>query len=364
MADKLKLNRPHITPVAPQARARHTIKDIADMAGVSRTTVSLAMNGSPKINRKTRENVLRLIAEVGYRPNQTARNLVRRSTGTILVILPSIDHVFSDVYFAECLSGIVEETTRRGFHMMVDLATPDFKQELKALTLFHQGTVDGILCAGNLTTDRYLKDLAKAGCPLVLVNSSLPGVSRVIGANTRGAMRAVQHFYSLGHRRIGHIRGPQFVTTAIDRTAGYLKALEVLGLEQDEKLIAQGYFDEGSGYAAMNWLLDQPNPPTAVFTTNDIMAIGAIRSINERGLRVPDDVALFGGDDIQMAHLANPPLSTLRQPMDAIGQAACQQMFLQIEGKPHRKSSEIELEIIIRESCGGAACRSSAFTNN
>lgn len=340
-----------VIPALP-ARARHTIKDIAQMAGVSRATVSLAMNGSPRINKKTRDKILNLIAEVGYRPNQTARNLVRRSTGTILVILPSIDHVFSDAYFAECLSGIVDVTTRRDFHMMVDLATPEFKQEMKALQLFHQGTVDGILCAGNLTTDMYLREIARAGCPIVLVNSSMAGVSRVIGANDRGAMAAVEHFHALGHRRIGHIRGPQFVTTAIDRTTGYLKALEKLGLDRDNDLIAEGFFDERSGYEAMRWLLTRADPPTAVFTTNDVMAIGAMRAIKEAGATVPDDIALFGGDDIQMAHLVTPPLSTLRQSMDVIGQTACEQLFLQIEDKPHRKAIEIDVELVIRESCG------------
>lgn len=333
-------------------RGRYTIRDIAEMAGVSRATVSLAMNNSPKVNAKTKEQILALIEEVGYRPNQTARNLVAQRSGTILVILPKIEHVFADVYFAECLSGIVEVTTQKQYHMMVDLATPEFKADRKAEMLFRQGTIDGVLCAGNLMNDKYLVDLAQSGCPLVLVNSSLPNVSRVIGNNTTVAQRAVEHLYSLGHRRIGHIRAPQSVTTAHDRTTGYMNALEALGLEPDPNLIADGYFDENSGCEAMRWLLARPNPPTAVFITNDVMAIGAMRAIRGAGMKVPDDIAIFGGDDIPMARCVQPPLSTIRQGMEAMGMAACEQLFLQMDGKAHKKSILMPLELVIRESCG------------
>lgn len=336
-------------------RGRYTIRDIAQMAGVSRATVSLALNNSPKINSRTKELVLKIIREVGYHPSKTARNLVKRTTGSILVVLPRIEHVFSDVYFSECLSGIIEVTTQRQYHLMVDLATPEFKSEHRALTLFREGTIDGVLCAGNLTSDLYLVELAQAGCPVVLVNSSLPGVPGVLANNVEAARQATEHLFMLGHRRIGHIRAPQSVTTALDRTTGYLQALDQLGLRRDDELIAEGYFDESSGYAATRWLMSRSQPPTAIFTTNDVMAVGALKALTEMGMRVPDDVALFGGDDIHLARLLQPALSTMRQPMDAIGQRACEHLFRQIDGTASEgMPDQVELELVIRESCGNS----------
>jgi DNA-binding LacI/PurR family transcriptional regulator len=338
-----------------QPPKRHTIRDIAAMAGVSRSTVSLALNDSPKINAQTKAQILELIERVGYRPSQTARNLVRQSSGVICVILPQIDHVFSDYYFSESLSGIVEITTQSGFHLMVEVATDDFKRDKKALKLYRQRAMDGVLCVGNLTTDTYLIELAEAGCPVVLVNSSLPGVGQVIGANVQAAERAVKHLYDLGHRVIGHIRGSEFVTTALHRTEGYLRALDSLGLERSDDLMAQGYFDQRSGHDAMKWLLTRPQRPTAVFATNDMMAIGAMQAIREAAMRVPEDVALFGGDDILLARYVTPKLSTMRQPMYSIGQAACEQLFKRLQGEPADDSVEIDLRLVIRESCGAAA---------
>ncbi len=336
----------------PAPRASLTIKDIAEMAGVSRATVSLAMNGNPKVNSKTREDILRLIEEVGYRPNQAARNLVNRKSGTILVILPKIDHVFSDVYFSECLSGIIEVTTQKSYHMMVDLATPDFKTECKALKLFQQGTVDGVVCVGNLNSDTYLIELFKAGCPLVLVNSSIGSLPRVIGDNVRAAEEAVTHLVELGHERIGHIRGPQSVSTALDRTTGYFSALKAAKIQPENQMIAEGYFDEASGYEATRWLLRTSKPPTALFTTNDAMAAGAVRALRQEGLSSPRDLALFGGDDIYLARVLQPTLSTICQSMDQMGLVACEQLFLQMEKKPYNPDVQVKLKLAIRESCG------------
>jgi LacI family transcriptional regulator len=333
-------------------KARHTIRDIAAMAGVSRSTVSLALNDSPKINAATKAHILELIEKVGYRPNQMARNLVRQSSGMVCVILPKIDHVVADTYFAESLSGILEVITARGHHMMVEMATDTFKEEGRAGKLFRQGAMDGVLCVGSLTTDTYLVDLAEAGCPVVLVNSSLPGVPQVIGDNREAARQAVAHLHALGHRRIALIKGSEFVTTAIHRTEGYLKGIAELGLENTADLVAEGFFDQKSGYLAMRWLLSRPKRPTAVFTTNDMMAIGALDALREAKLRCPQDVALFGGDDIDLARYTTPRLSTLTQNMFAIGQAACEKLFRRIAGEEVDELTEVPLQLVIRESCG------------
>ncbi len=335
-------------------KARYTIRDIAAMAGVSRSTVSLALNDSPKINSATKAHIMELIERVGYRPNQTARNLVRQSSGIVCVILPKIEHVVSDTYFSESLSGILEVVTARNYHMMVEMATDVFKAERRANKLYRQGTLDGVLCVGSLTTDSYLAELAEAGCPVVLVNSSLPGVPDVVAANREAAAAAVRHLHRLGHRRIAHIKGSEFVTTAIHRTQGYFDAVRELGLPASPELVAEGYFDQRSGYLAMKWLLSHPGRPTAVFTTNDTMAIGAMEALAEEGLGCPRDVALFGGDDIDLARYVSPKLSTMRQGMFAIGQAACEKLFQRMAGEDVGATEQIPVDLVIRESCGAA----------
>lgn len=333
-------------------KKRYTIRDIAQMAGVSRSTVSLALNDSPKINPKTKAKVMEIIERVGYRPSAIARSLVRQRAGVICVILPQIGHVVSDFYFSESLSGILDVVTAYGYHLVVEMATPEFKSGRKALALYRQRVMDAVLCVGNLTTDTYLIELAEAGCPVMLVNSVLGNLPAVIGANRQAAYRAVEHLAQHGHKRIGHIRGSEFVTTAIHRTEGYLQAIKDLGLEMSDELLAQGYFDRESGYMATKWLLSHPRRPTAIYSVNDMMAIGAMDAIQEAGLRIPEDIALFGGDDILLAQYVTPKLSTIRQNMYLIGQLACERMFQILEAGAGASLEEVELELVIRESCG------------
>ncbi|MGB9692727.1 MAG: LacI family DNA-binding transcriptional regulator [Candidatus Sumerlaeaceae bacterium] len=335
-----------------EEKKRYTIRDIAEMAGVSRSTVSLALNDSDKINEKTKARVLEIVERVGYRPSAIARSLVRQKAGVICVVLPQIGHVVSDFYFSESLSGILDVVTAHGYHLVVEMATPEFKTDKKALALFRQRVMDGVLCVGNLTTDTYLLELADAGCPVVLVNSMLGQLPAVIGANRQGAYKAVEHLAKLGHQRIGHIRGSEFVTTAIHRTEGYMAAVRELGLEQSDDLLAQGYFDRESGYMATKWLLSRARRPTAIYSVNDMMAIGAMEAIREAGLCIPDDIALFGGDDIVLAQYVSPKLSTIRQNMYLIGQIACERLFELLEHKRTEVYEEVELELVIRESCG------------
>ncbi len=334
-----------------KGKKRYTIRDIAQMAGVSRSTVSLALNDSPKINAQTKAKVMEIIERVGYRPSAIARSLVRQRAGVICVILPQIGHVVSDFYFSESLSGILDVVTSHGYHLVVEMATPEFKTDRKALALYRQRVMDGVLCVGNLTTDTYLEELAQAGCPVVLVNSLLGNLPAVIGANIQAAYQAVKHLAQLGHKRIGHIRGSEFVTTAIHRTEGYRRAVKDLGLDDSEELLAQGYFDRTSGYMATKWLLSHEERPTAIYSVNDMMAIGAMDAIREAGLEIPRDIALFGGDDILLAQYVKPTLSTIRQNMYLIGQLACEKLFCLIEKKEWEGPDEVELELVIRESC-------------
>ncbi len=300
---------------------------------MSRSTVSLALNDSDKITAKTKERVLEIVRKVGYHPSAIARSLVRQKAGVVCVILPQIDHVVSDFYFSESLSGILEVVTRKGYHLMVEMATPEFKEQRKALSLYRQRAMDGVLCVGNLTTDTYLSDLAEAGCPVVLVNSSLPNLHQVLGANREAAYRAVAHLHSLGHTRIGHIRGSEFVTTAIHRTEGYLRAVRELGLEESDELLAQGYFDQRSGYLATEAAAKPQAAPHGYLQRERHDGDRRDAGDSRGGAAYPAGYRALGGDDILLAQYVTPKLSTIRQSMYSIGQLACEQLFRILEEK-------------------------------
>lgn len=345
------------TDSAPVAgpRGRLTIRDIAEMTGLSRSTVSLALNGSMKLRPETKEAVRAVVERTGYRPNPSARALASRRSDTVMVLVPRLAHVFSDFYFSEALSGIMDELASADLHMLVEATTPVVKAEGRALGLYRQHAVDGALAVGNLTTDTYLQDLTEAGCPVVLVNSHLPGVPRMLAANEQGAFDAVRHLHGLGHRRVAFIRGPDSVTTAVQRTAGYFRAVRELGLDDSADLVALGYFDESSGHAATRWLLSRPGPPpTAIFTTNDLMALGALEALAEAGLDVPGDVSVFGGDDNPLARYARPQLTTLRQDMYGLGKAACRMLLNTLRDDPAEEVATFPVELVHRASCGPA----------
>jgi DNA-binding LacI/PurR family transcriptional regulator len=334
-------------------RSSYTIRDIARMAGVSRSTVSLALNDSPRINDDTKKRVLALIQEVGYRPNHAARNLASRTSKTILVILPEVDQAFSDGYFSESLSGILDAGAFHEYHLMVQAATEAFKRENRPLKLFRQHTIDAVLCLGNVDGDTYLQEVANAGCPLMLVNSQMGELPAVTGAVEEIAFKAIEHLHSLGHTRIAHITGNHQLWASAQRTAGYKRAINELGLDSQSSLVARGNCSVNAGFEAMKQLLALDKIPTAVFCANDMNAVGAVQAIQQAGLTVPHGIAVFGGDDAHPARYVSPQLSTIQPAMYSIGETACESLVRFLEGtSPELASSQLPLTLSIRQSCG------------
>lgn len=348
------------------------------MAGVSRSTVSLAINDSPKVSEETKRRIMEICEAVDYQPNVMARGLVAKISRVISIVIPEISNVFSDYYFAETINGVLDAATRRGYHLLMETASQPFREEKTALRLFRAKRMDGALFVGALTTDHYIMELAERGCPVVLVNSTLPGVPTVIADNVAGTISAVEHLARLGHRRVGFIKGLDVVTTGVDRTEGFYRARERFHLDGDAELVAYGNFSQESGYDAMKQLLALERRPTAVFTTNDMMAVGAYRALKEAKLRVPEDIAIVGGDDIALARFLTPELTTIRQNMFLIGALASDALIDTVEERAGLKSSNaqrdgngdaalpvtvkrepgpagrivVPTELIIRESCG------------
>lgn len=338
-------------------RPRPTSSDVARLAGVSRTTVSLVLNDVPdvKISPETRQRVLDAARQLNYYPDVSARRLVSGKTHTIaLVWHRGPDATYRDAFLPGLLQGITRAARYYDYHLLfrpIELDDPD--DAYVELARGHH--TDGLVLSGPRSDDPHLLDLYQDGFPLVL-HGQLPGtdIPSVDVDNVRGAIQAVRHLLALGHRRIGLItNAPLAYTSSRQRLDGYRQALEDAGLTYDPDLVRFGNFDEESGRKAMASLLDLPSPPTAVFIASDMVAIGALRAIWDRRLRVPQDVAVVGFDDIAAARFISPPLTTIRVPAFGLGWAAGELLVRIIEQDPPEQTQVLlETELIVRQSCG------------
>ncbi len=331
-----------------------TIRDIARLSGVSRSTVSLVLNHSPRISDVTKRRVWDVIEREGYEPNAMARGLARRRSDMVAVVVPVTgSHVLSDFYFSEAISGIGDALAARGLHLVIEVATPEWVRTMAGLRLFRERQIDGMLVVGTLTSDTFVEKLVKSGHPVALVNSVLPGAAGVVAENVSGAKAMVRHLVSLGHERIGYIGGLDSTTVGLERTAGYRAAMAEAGLPVRDGYVVYGNFSEESGAEAMRQMLALRPRPTAVFAANDMMALGALRVARESGLDVPRDIALAGADDIALSSYVTPPLTTIRQPMYDIGRQATDTLLSLLAGDEGEPAvTRIETQIVVRESCG------------
>jgi len=336
---------------------RPTSRDVARLAGVSRTTVSLVLNNVPgvKISPETRQRVLDAARQLNYYPDVSARRLVSGRTRTIaLVWHPGPDATYRDAFLPGLLQGITRAARHYGYHVLFRPIEPDEPDDAY-VELARGRHIDGLILSGPRSDDAHLLELYHDGFPLVL-HGRLPGsdIPSVDVDNVRGAMTAVGHLLALGHRRIGMItNAPPAYTSSRQRLEGYRHALERVGLAYDEGLVRYGNFDEESGQGAMESLLNLPRPPTAVFAASDMVAIGAMKAIRDRGLRVPGDIAVVGFDDITAARFITPPLTTIRVPAFGLGWTAGELLIRIIEQDPPQQTQILlETELMIRRSCG------------
>jgi len=341
------------------ARRRVTSRDVAERAGVSRTTVSFVLNDAPGVNisAETRTRVLQAAKELGYVPNAAARSLASRRTHTLgLVLVRNQSHIAGDAFLPQVIHGLAESTRQAGFHLILepveDISHPD-----AYIHLVRSKQIDGIVLSGPRSDDKQLRALVDEGFPLVLLGQ-LPGNSAcfVDVDNRSAAHQAVEHLIHLGHQRIGCItNAPQEYTGGADRLAGYRDALQTAGLPFEERLVRFGNFVAESGYQAAHSLLREVLAPTALFVASDVLAFGAMAAIRERGLTIPDDIALVGFDDVPLARYVDPPLTTVRLPAAELGHQAGQMLISLIQGgQVSVKRILLETELIVRASCGAA----------
>jgi LacI family transcriptional regulator len=323
-----------------------TILDIAREAGVSPSTVSRVLNGNAPVAPDKRDAVLAVVKKRRYRPNAIARGLVRGRTAAVGVLTQSI----ASPFYGEILLGIERGLAGSGYHPIITSGNWQTDEELAALDLLSARRVDGLIVLVGVLSDEHLRRAAE-DLPLVIVGRSIAGLEECCLRvdDRRAAYEATRYLIGLGHRRIAHIAGPASHQDAVDRRAGYLQALQEAGLPPDPELIVEGDYTERSGLLAMQAILGRARMFSAAFAGNDQMAYGARLALYRSGIRVPEDVSLIGFDDQPGSAYSTPPLTTVRQPTLAIGQAAAAAILRLLNGQPPALPP-LATELVIRES--------------
>ena len=335
--------------------ANVTIRDVARLSGVSPMTVSRVINESERVSPETRRRVDKAIADLGYVPSRLARGLSRQRTGTIAVIVPDVANPFFTL-----IVRAAEEVARRADYRVILCDTrADLAVERDAIGEMLAQRVEGIVIAPvNDRSSAHLRRLDRFGVPFVLIDRTVEGVDAdaVLGDSEAGARQLVQHLISLGHRRIGMVVESDEVSTARDRRHGYDAALAGAGIQLDPTLVVHAAVDPGGGFEGMSRLLELEEAPTAVFTVNNLVAVGAIEAVRAAGMEVPDDVALVCFDDIEYASRLYPFLTAMEQPAETFGALGTQLLLERIEGRGSERKRMVVLpgQFTVRRSCGAS----------
>ncbi|HSK37014.1 MAG TPA: LacI family DNA-binding transcriptional regulator [Actinomycetota bacterium] len=342
-----------LKPSPPGTGIPPTLEQVAALAGVSRATVSRVVNGSPKVSPVVRAQVERAVAKLGYVPNRAARSLVtRRADSVALVVSEPHARFFSEPFFAGVVRGVSAVLAETGVQLLL-LIAQDLPDRGRLERYAVGGHVDGVLLASLHGDDPLPGILERAGVPAVLVGrpAGAAPASYVDADNRGGAGKAVAHLARRGRRRIATITGPLDMGVGLDRLEGYRDGLAAAGLAGSGDLVEIGDFTEEGGAAAMGRLLARPGDPVdAVFAASDLMAAGALRALRAAGRRVPEDVAVVGFEDSAVARYAQPPLTTIRQPIEEMGRQATRLLLAQIAGEAGGMHLILDTELVVRAS--------------
>lgn len=335
------------------------MKDVAALAGVSVGTVSNVVNSPDMVTSQTRQRVELAIAKLGWVPNESARQLrAGRSRSIGLVVLD-----ISNPFFTDVLAGVEDSVQERGYAVQVGNSALRPERENRQLLLFEQQRVRGVLCAPIGVPDERIDDLRRRGIPVVMVDHASPEerYCAVSVDDVEGGRLAAEHLLGLGHRTLAVVGGPGRLQQVRDRRQGAELARSRHGDPATLLVISTEAMNAESGRAAADQVVALPpdERPTAVFATNDLLAIGLLQGFVAHGLHVPDDVAIIGYDDISFAASAAVPLSSVRQPREALGRRAAELLFDEIDAadqeRPHdHQSIRFTPELVVRQSTGGA----------
>jgi LacI family transcriptional regulator len=333
---------------------RVTIRDVARDAGLSPMTVSRVINEQDGVSEEARRRVQASIARLGYVPNRLARGLIQRKTGALSVIVPDIANPF----FTLVLRGVEDVAWRAGYHVMLCDTQGDLQRERDYIQDTLAFRVEGVLIAPVGDRSRpHLRLLRRSNVPFVLIDRSVSGFEGdlVQGDSIAGARQLVEHLIGLGHRRIGMVTESDEVSTARDRLRGYREALERSGIEFDRRLVAESSAIEPRvARESTLRLLALPDRPTAIFAVNNIAVVGVVEAARERGLEIPDDLALVCFDDIEHVSRLHPFLTVMAQPAETYGTVATQLLLDRLHGRVGERRRVVVLppDFIVRKSSG------------
>jgi LacI family transcriptional regulator len=308
-----------------------TIKDVAREAGVSPATVSRVLNGT-KVDPALEERVREAVERLGYRPSGVARSLRTKRTSVWGLVISEVRNPF----FTEMIRAVEEVAQASGYFVVVCNTDHSVEKERRYLELIAAERMAGAIVSPSSSLHSDLGPLRRQGVPVVLVDRTLPGdeeVDSVLVDSRQGAFDAVTHLIESGYRRIGCITGPLDTTPGAERLSGYRAALEHAGRRVLAELVREADFREDDGYRAAMGLLTARRPPDALFVGNNLMTLGSLRAINERGLRMPDEIGVVGFDDMPWAPLVQPPLSTVAQPIYELGRETATLLLRRIGGE-------------------------------
>jgi LacI family transcriptional regulator len=328
-----------------------TIRDVAREAGVSVATVSRVFNDSGPVKEETRRRILEVARGLRFTPNTAARSLSTRRTQTVGVLLPDLYGEF----FSEIIRGIDQTVQLHGFHVLVSSSHND-RSEVAAALRAMRGRVDGLIVMAPEVDVATLAANVPDRVPMVLLNTPLEehGYESIAVDNRGGAEQMTRHLLQQGHQRIAHISGGEQNHDGRERLCGYRAALAEAGVNADPALVIEGDFTETAGHDSALALLALADPPTAIFAANDSMAIGALSALQHAGVRVPEEVAVVGFDDIPIAQYVTPPLTTVRVAISSLGARAAVRLFeaMQAPGSPGRRHEQVRTDLVVRRSCG------------
>jgi DNA-binding LacI/PurR family transcriptional regulator len=329
------------------------IKDVARKAGVSTATVSRVLGDFPGVRDKTRKKVLKAVTGLNYEINAVARSLRQKKTNSIGII---VGNVLSQFY--SVIAKSVEDTNNKfGYNTILCNGDENPEKELNYLKVLKSNRVDGIILTPTGKNSEYVQHLINSGTKVVLLDRLIEGVDcdAVLVDNTYGAYKAVKYLIDQGYRKIGIVNGYLDRTTGAERLRGYLQAIKEANITRDDDLIKIGDFKKESGEELTKELLEQPNRPEAIFTTNIDMSMGALIAIKEMGLTIPDDIGIVCFDDSDWALILEPPITVIRQPVYQLGSTAAELLIREIEDEEKNLDHKptvvtLKTELIIRNS--------------
>jgi DNA-binding LacI/PurR family transcriptional regulator len=322
-----------------------SIFDVAKKSGLSVVTVSRVLNNSTSVRHNNREKVLQAMKELDYHPNASARSLARGKTGIIGLTLTTLQDSFLDAVVKEINDRLAEH----GYFLALSISTG--YEETFHRSLFQEDRVDGVILLSPIQEDEYVMELKKKQIPFIMIDNQQrnSSVTTIIVDNFKGGYEATKHLIELGHTEIAHIGGPDPFLSSRERERGYLFALEEAGLKP--YCIERGTFDISSGYRITQGWIKSKKIPSAIFASDDYIAMGVMNALTNEGLRIPRDVSIVGFDDQIFASEYRPMLTTVRQPADKIGRSSVELLLAAINGTSKRNVTlQLEPELVIRES--------------